>query len=240
MWCFSERCHIRGYFANRTGKKFCWDALLVSSWRLSCERAWDVWLEQTLERTRDVYKESISNREWTALWHGSALLVLVRWHWHCPLLGTLWRWLIFDFIERCAPQNFRRCSGCFLKLQWTPANWQSLEVSSGFRASADSSGLGCWQWRLESPQRTTCKQVHVPRPISHLPPLWLWRSWSIKNPIVSRFGKIWAYNWLCLLTFTKKIQTKAVYTVRKFSQKKRVKEKAGSGLVLGFVCSTLS
>ena len=116
-WCFSE------------------NSLVKCMWRLAgaaLERTWDVCKE---------YKYSHGT-----LWHWFILLAFVGLHWKWPLLTTLWHWfallssLIFawpDFIERNAPKNFWWCSGCFLLLWWTRADWQSLSVSSG-------SSCCCW------------------------------------------------------------------------------------------------
>jgi hypothetical protein len=66
--------------------------------------------------------------------HCWALLILVFTEWlggigmsHNSLLVII----CHDFIERNAQKYFWRCSGSFLVLLWTQADWQSLAVSSG-------------------------------------------------------------------------------------------------------------
>lgn len=87
------------------------------------------------------------------------------WHW-LALLSSL---IIacHDFTERNTPKNFWQCSGCFSPPQWTHADWL-VEPCDFFRVDGAilvwcfASGLNRWQWRLEWPQMTTSKQVHVP------------------------------------------------------------------------------
>jgi hypothetical protein len=91
---------------------------VVFCWKLSCERASDVLLEQTLERTHDVWKEYIYNQTavedtlalhrlatlcWSPLGFAEAGLKAV-WYWF-PLLSSL-TFICRDFVERNAPKNY--------------------------------------------------------------------------------------------------------------------------------------
>ena len=84
-----------------------------------------------------------------------------------------------DFIEKNAPKNFSWYSGGFWRLLQPPADWPAetrgffwIEPLLPIHVWCSASGLDCWQQRLESPQRTTSKQVQVPLLLlTSLPPL---------------------------------------------------------------------
>lgn len=84
-----------------------------------------------------------------------------------------------DFIEKNAPKNFSWYSGGFWPLLQPPADWPAetrgffwIEPLLPIHVWCSASGLDCWQQRLESPQRTTSKQVQVPLLLlTSLPPL---------------------------------------------------------------------
>ena len=99
---------MKGYFAENIH--------MVFSWMLSGERACDVLLECTLERTCDVWKEyKYSPIDGMTLWHWFVLLVFVD-------ASLILIFACHDFIERSAPKNFWRCFGCFLLISQTCAD----------------------------------------------------------------------------------------------------------------------
>ena len=114
---------------------------VVFLWKLPGKGAWDVWLEQTLERTRDVYKGYKYNPTDSG--------------WHCGIGSSCHSLLIFansavwyyfaspslliivhcDFVERNTPKNFLWYSSGF-SLSLGP-DWQNLMASSGLNCH-------CW------------------------------------------------------------------------------------------------
>ena len=86
----------------------------------------DVFLEWTLKRTCDVWKEYKYNT--TESRQCSVLQLLVGLRWALLTLMTLLHWFALlspliitshDFVERNASKNFWWYSGCFLSLLWT-------------------------------------------------------------------------------------------------------------------------
>jgi hypothetical protein len=79
------------------------------------------------------------------------------------------------FLERGTKENFSWSPSWFWSLLLTPdlaEAWLSFldHVTAAEFLVPDTTELGSWypeEWRLESPQRTTSKQVHIP--LSYLP-----------------------------------------------------------------------
>jgi hypothetical protein len=113
----------------------------------------------------------------------NSLLVFVGLHcWWSSLTTPLHCFtLVSSLIFTCC--GFMWYSGCFLLLLWahafvliSRASWSLLDGATAIdlclvfaewtglplliRVWCFVSGLNCWQWRLESPQRTISKQVH--------------------------------------------------------------------------------
>ena len=90
-------------------------------WKHPGERTCDVFLEQMLEWTCDVwkgYKYNPTDSEWC--W-----VVLVR------LVILCWSSFVMISLREIHQKNFWWCSSGFLTLLLTQAAWRSLEVSSG-------------------------------------------------------------------------------------------------------------
>ena len=160
MFCWSR--HVRGCFAENRHMVFFW----TLSWE---EGACDVLLKWMFERTSEIGKYiSITQQTVDNALALVSLAFLVDLH-----LSQS------DFIEKNAPKNFSWYSGGFWPLLQPPADWPAetrgffwIEPLLPIHVWCSASGLDCWQQRLESPQRTTSKQVQVPLLLlTSLPPL---------------------------------------------------------------------
>jgi hypothetical protein len=107
---------------------------VVFFWKLPGKKACDV----LLEWTHVMFGKGISVAQQTVDKAVFTLPLFARFHWALPML---WHWfalpslliiICWDFVDRNAPMNFWWCLDSFLQLLETQADWQSLEVSSGW------------------------------------------------------------------------------------------------------------